>query len=938
MNEIKYTGEHLWVGQIGHILLIMSFVAALFSAFSYFLSVKNKNTTTSAGWNTIGRSSYYVHGVVLISFMILLFYAMYNHMYEYSYVFDHVSEELPLKYILSAFWEGQEGSFMLWMFWHVILGIILSKTTGKLEAPVMVSIALAEAILMSMLLGIHIPWDGGTIKIGSNPTTLLRSINDAPIFANADYLSLIKGRGMNPLLQNYWMTIHPPTLFLGFASTIVPFAFAFAGLMIKDHKEWIKQSLNWSLFSAGILGTGLVMGSLWAYVALSFGGYWAWDPVENASLVPWLTLIAGIHVHLISKNTGYATRALYFFYLISFVLILYSTFLTRSGVLGDTSAHAFTEMGLEWQLIFIMAVFTIPGFFLLLKNYKNIKNPEKEEELSSREFWMFIGALILLFSAILISTSTSLPVYNKIMTYFNPAFEGRVVKDAIEHYNKYQLWIAVFVATLSSFSLYLRYQGVNWNLLKKKFFIHLIIHIFASLILTWLFSLWLKLYSWQYIVLCLAGFFSIISNLDYIVNTVKGNIKLAWSAISHFGFGMMIIGILGSGLNQKNISSNPFVFQGMFTNEDIQKYVQLIKGKPLYSQGYFITYQSDTLIGRERKYEINFKQLNDSLEVIDEMNLFPNAVYSNDFTKVAAFNPDTKHYIHKDIFSCIVGLPPALQSAEEARKIEDSLKFVNYTVAINDTIHINEYILQPEAITFKPLNEEYNKHTHDAGIGVRFVIRNSQNDSLYRSEAALGMEGALMYHYPAVINEAGIRIKLDEAMFDSFITADDALDYKEYTIKNNGIININDIVISLEGFNKDPEHPGYIKEPKDIAVAAKLKITSNNSTSEARPIYVIRDNVPMSIKHYDVETGLHIRFSNINPATEEFSFKIAKEKRHIGDIKLKVASDVPRNDYLILQATIFPGINLFWTGCILMMLGLFMAAWFRYRQRMINGI
>jgi cytochrome c-type biogenesis protein CcmF len=931
MNEVQYIGEHLWVGNTGHFLIILSFVAALLSSFSYFFGVKNK--TDQSGWDKIGRYAFITHGASLFLLIGVIFYAMYHHMYEYSYVFDHVSEELPLKYILSAFWEGQEGSFMLWMFWHVVLGFILIRYSGKLEGPVMFTIALAETILMSMLLGIHIPWGEEAIKIGSNPTTLLRHMNDAPIFANADYLSLIKGRGMNPLLQNYWMTIHPPTLFLGFASTIVPFAYAFAGLWTKDHKDWLKPAMPWALFSAGILGTGILMGSLWAYVALSFGGYWAWDPVENASLVPWITLVAGLHVHMINKNTGYAGRSVYFFYLISFILILYSTFLTRSGVLGDTSAHAFTEMGLEWQLVGIIAVFSISGFSLLLFNYKNIRNPEKEEELPSREFWMFIGSLVLLFSAILITSSTSLPVFNKIMTYFNPAYEGKVIKDVISHYNKYQLWIGVFVTLLSSFAMFLRYNAANWAINSKKVMLRLGITAIIAALLTFIMTFWIKLYSWQYFLLCFSGLFAIIANGDYLINVIKGNLKLAWSGIAHFGFGMMIIGILASGLNQKFISSNPFVFKGIFTDEDLEKYVQLIKGKPLFSQGYFMTYVSDTLIGRERQYTINFKKVNDSLQVTEEMNLYPNAMYSNDFSKVAAFNPSTKHYLHKDIFTCVVGLPPALQNAEEAKKIEDSLKFVLHTIPLRDTIELKGYIIKPESITYSPSNDEFTKHRHDAGIGVNLRIQDKKTDSVYIAQAALGMDGALMYNYPASFPEAGIKIKLNEKMFDAGFTSDDLLDYKEYTIKSDGEIQSNGYVISINGFDKNPQHPNYKPEDKDIAIAANLSIQGQNYNAEAKPLYVIRNNVPMSIKHYDNQTGLHIRFSNINPSTEEFTFKVAKDNRNISEAILDIATDVPRTDYLILQATIFPGINLFWAGCIFMMLGLFMAAWYRIKQK-----
>ncbi|MBP9198283.1 MAG: hypothetical protein KBF35_11490, partial [Saprospiraceae bacterium] len=216
------------------------------------------------------------------------------------------------------------------------------------------------------------------------------------------------------------------------------------------------------------------------------------------------------------------------------------------------------------------------------------------------------------------------------------------------------------------------------------------------------------------------------------------------------------------------------------------------------------------------------------------------------------------------------------------------------------------------------------------GIGVNFTVFDTSNDSTYHCEAAMGLEGALMYNYPAAIEETGLRIKLDEKVLDDFFTPEDQLEYKEYTIKNGGNIEIQGYKINLHGFNKAPEHPNYKKEEKDIAIGALLNISGNNITDEVAPIYIIRNNQPMSIKHYSGKTGLHIRFSNIDPVKEEFTFKIAKDSRQIKDLKIAIATDVPRTDYLILQATIFPGINLFWAGTILMMLGLFIAAWARY--------
>ena len=202
-----------------------------------------------------------------------------------------------------------------------------------------------------MLLGVYI----GTYKVGGNPFILLRDTLAGPIFQRANYLDFIKdGNGLNVLLQNYWMVIHPPTLFLGFASTIVPFSFTIASLWKRDYTGWVKAALPWTLFSTMILGIGILMGGAWAYEALSFGGFWAWDPVENASLVPWLTLVAGLHVLVAYRSSGYGLVAVYMLFITTFILILYSTFLTRSGILGNTSVHAFTDLGMSGHLLFFM--------------------------------------------------------------------------------------------------------------------------------------------------------------------------------------------------------------------------------------------------------------------------------------------------------------------------------------------------------------------------------------------------------------------------------------------------------------------------------------------------------------------------------------------------------------------------------------------------------
>src|SRR5690606_14018216 len=217
------------------------------------------------------------------------------------YAYSYSDSKLPGYFLLSTFWNGQEGSFLLWMFWHAVLGIVLIHTNRFWEAPVMTVFSTVQAFLASMILGVVLPVIN--YKIGSSPFILLRdSLPDAPVFqVNPEFVPE-EGRGLNPLLQNYWMVIHPPMLFLGFAATLIPFSFCIAGLWLKKYREWVRPAIPWSLFAGATLGLGILMGGYWAYETLNFGGYWNWDPVENAFYLPWLVLVASIHTMITYKN------------------------------------------------------------------------------------------------------------------------------------------------------------------------------------------------------------------------------------------------------------------------------------------------------------------------------------------------------------------------------------------------------------------------------------------------------------------------------------------------------------------------------------------------------------------------------------------------------------------------------------------------------------
>ncbi|MEL7220746.1 MAG: cytochrome c biogenesis protein CcsA, partial [Bacteroidota bacterium] len=819
----------------------------------------------------------------------------------------------------------------------------------KWESPVLSIVASVQVVISSMLLGVYIGFGDEAFRMGSNPLLLLRDTMDAPIFANADYVSLLTGTGLNPLLQNYWMTIHPPTLFLGFASTVVPFAFAMAGLWTRDHRGWIKPALPWALFSGAILGTGILMGGAWAYEALSFGGYWAWDPVENMSLVPWLTLLAGIHTNLIARTTDHSIRSTYVFYAISFILIVYSTFLTRSGVLGETSVHAFTEMGLEWQLVSFILIYVLISAYLFFSRIKGIPSPVKEEPTASKEFWMFIGSLVLLFSAILITASTSLPVFNKIAEYFDPGYVGRVITDPVPHYNKYQLWIGVFIGLLSGFSQYLRFREQNFAKVQKQFWLRLGLSLALAIVATYLTTLVIELNAWQYQLLMLTGWFTVITNLDYLIFYLRGNLKAGGSTISHIGFGLMLVGILFSGLNQEVISRNPFLMEGLTADEEAKRNtVLLIKDSPMIMGEYELTLKSDTVDYLTRTYFIDYKKMNSEGETIESFQLSPNILYDKTFSKVAASNPSTRQYWNRDIFTHIAALPPEEMDINEKKAKEDSLDYRPFILAIGesmnlldtveikdrDTFGINAFTIQLLDIQRTADHPDYIKEEGDLGVTAKFNIYSKQLDTSFIAEPVLVLRGQVLYSFPAQINPINTRVKLNEEIFDYAYALETELDYQEHLLKVGDQVKVGDLAVTFTGFNKDASLPAYEPLEGDIAVGAMLSaVNPVGETQTANPIFLIRDNQPLNLKDEIQELGLHARFVSLNPQTEQARLFLAHAPPRELKAAFSIASKSYRTDWIALQAIVFPGINYFWIGASMMMLGLTLSMYHRIRTQ-----
>lgn len=931
---MEYIGEHLLPGQIGHFFVVLSFVAALFSAFSYFIATQKEADSAYAGWLKLGRYGFLFHGLSTFGIIISLFYILTGKLYEYQYAWANVSDDLPFKYVFSAFWKEQQGSFLLWSFWHIILGMVLILKAGKWETAVMAVIALAEAIIASMILGLYF----GDFRLGASPFDLLRDVMDAPIFAQADYLEKVKGNGLNPLLQNYWMTIHPPTLFLGFASTIVPFAFAIAGLWKKEHRDWLKPALNWSLFSGAILGLGILMGGVWAYEALSFGGYWAWDPVENTSLVPWLTLVAGIHTNLIARSTGYSIRSTYGFYLVSFLLILYSTYLTRSGILGDTSAHAFTEMGLGFQLILFIGAFSLLSLLLFWVRAKGIPSIPEEEKFASREFWMFMGALVLLFSAVLLTGATSLPVWNKLVQLFKEDYVGAALKDPVEHHNRYQMWIAVFIGVLSGVAQWLRYSERNWQAWAKKFGLHLGIALVFATILTFFHASWIQVSDWRLATLLFTAMFTLSSNADYLISFAKGNLKVAASAVSHLGFGVLILGVMSSGLNKEWISSNNFAMEGLIEgmdNEDLNRNVLLIREAPMpIKRNFEATYEMDTIERQTRTFTVRFKKRDEAGNPTgEEFVLHPNVMYDRPFTKVVASNPSTKHYWNYDIFTHVSSLPKAELDPEYAQQQEDSLKYQGYDAIAGDTLFTKEHYIVVEGITKDPVHPEYKKQPGDLAFGLKMKAYSLEDRTGYDLHPMMYLrpgEGAFALAYSAPQLE--IKAKLTEKGLEKALKMEDELEYQSFQVNQGGSFSFQGYEVKLANVNREISHPNYVPQQGDIAVAAELEVTGKGESYQVAPVFLIRGNQPLSLKSEVMNIGLHFVFQSVDPETGLFTIRVAKNNPENAGIPVEIAENAGRSDYIVLEAIIFPGINFVWTGSLLMLLGLALGFWRRMRS------
>ncbi len=736
---MKFIGEHLLPGQLGHFFILLAFVASLVASIAYFKSSGKTQSPAHAQWIKIARAAFLVQVAGIIAAFSIIFYICSNHLYEYMYAYKHASLELEKKYLLACIWEGQEGSFLLWAICHSILGLIIiakRKSSNLLtwEAPVMTVLSFAQFFMLLMILGIYV----GEVRIGNSLFSLTRNEINAPIFNQPDYLNFVKdGLGLNVLLRNYWMVIHPPVLFMGFAATLIPFAFAFAGIRTGRYGDWVKPALPWTLVGLAILGSGIMMGGKWAYESLSFGGYWAWDQVENASLVPWLIGVAALHTMLVYNATGHSLRASYLFIFLAFGFVLYSTFLTKTGVLGDASVHSFTDPGKAINImigLFVLS-FIVPSLSLFFVHYKNIPAIHKEESTSSREFWMFIGSLVFFLTAIFIIAKTSVPVIN---TTFGTSIAPP--EDVEFSYNKVGVLIAFIIGMLTAVSQYFKYKDTSKQYLLKKIALPTLIAALLTAAMAFFYPITYHKHGIGFLIAIYAASFAciyaIVANAAYIWVVLKGKMWSSGGSISHIGFALMIVGMLISSGNKEIISNsmvngitfNPGIDPMTKQQDDPKENLTLIKEVPTSMGAYKVTYTGDSL-GHEkgrRFYQLNFDKKDKNNKTTESFVLQPDVYLMKDNNMSS--NPDTKSYLTRDVFTYI-----SYALSDEQHNDSDTTQFKTVQLHEGDTaFYSNGYIILNK-VQKNPNNKQYQYKETDLALmaDVTVVSKDSMRYSAY---------------------------------------------------------------------------------------------------------------------------------------------------------------------------------------------------------------
>ncbi len=595
------------------------------------------------------------------------------HQFQFNYVYSYSSTELNNFYLFATLWAGQEGTLLMWLTYGCIYGVILIHTVGKKMPLAMVFLGMVQAVLLWIL---HV----------KNPFPLVwHTFEQVPIGFYPQ-----EGAGLNPLLQNPWMVIHPPTLFVGYSSTVVAFALAMSAMVTGDRSEWIKVARPWVAFNVMILGTGIIMGGYWAYITLGWGGYWGWDPVENASLVPWMFSVVLLHGILIQGKRGSMVKCNLFFAGASFLTMVWGSYLTRSGVLTDFSVHSFAPSGLNFYLIMFQLIFTVLfGWFFWKYTQKEKADGIEPVTFGSgflnRETFMLMGILVLILNAVFVLLGTSAPLYTRLW--------GDATSVAPDFYNTMTVPIAFFIFLGLGLAPLLAWKTSEIRNVPT------IIWSGGIAAMATVAGMGFGLTHLNAIILFFLSVFVICVNLRVTWLFMRSNLSAAGGYLAHTGWAFMAIGIITSSMYESS------------------EKILLPKDTP-----------TQTNLGYEIKF-LGFKDMPDGKDQVrlmvttaDKASYEANpGFYYSDYSKAYMVSPDVKMEFGKDVYISPISFTPA-ELGEKQLVMMSKKQTTNVGVL---KITFNDFITNMGATRQEvtaDLQVTFNSNGYEETVSVRPVI------------------------------------------------------------------------------------------------------------------------------------------------------------------------------------------------------------------------
>ncbi|RMG67472.1 MAG: hypothetical protein D6722_13065 [Bacteroidetes bacterium] len=707
------------------------------------------------------------------------------------------------------------------------------------------------------------------------------------------------------------MVIHPPTLFLGFAATLIPFAYVMAGLIRGQYHEWIKPALPWTSFSVMILGIGIIMGGYWAYETLNFGGYWNWDPVENSSLVPWLCGVASLHAMLIYRKTKAYLKLTMLMIISTFLLVLYSTFLTRSGILGETSVHTFTDLGLSGQLLVLLLVYTAFVTVTMVLRWDKIPQREDESKLWSAEFMLFLGTLVFIFSGLVILFATSLPVFNAIFgTDFAPPANVQLF------YYQWNVWFAILFGLISGLG-----QFLWWKIKGKKSFGDAIFRPFLLTVIAsaaTMIGLWWadmpfaydKVFA-SYIdpavdpglgayirygilsvadeLLLISSLFGLFANLDVLWALLRRNrkgLKVMGGTVVHIGFALMLLGMLFSSGYDEVISTNPFP-EDLSSLPDQEKVdnIPLPRGVKRSIVDFEVTYTGK----KTAQAPIS------NLRILEETP----ARFKLAFRDASG-----------ETFASVQPRPPFVKGAPDDH--DHSLHEGDPNAPLEGEIDLEliETLLNRDPSAFEP--ELINNRTQ---YGLRFAEAGDSSDTF-----TLWPEAEVNEDMGSIISHPARRIywNRDIYVYTSSLPNPETLKphFFNFAIRVGDTARIGNIrlwLAEVRNLSGRPEMAEY-----DAAAAAHLFAFTDQDTLFADPVFFIKGRQPGMIGADIPELGMELAFVGVQPEEDLINIQIRQVD--------------PSADFVIIKAIAKPFINLLWLGTFILTAGFLVSIYRRMQE------